>query len=303
MPAPAPFVTAVIPAFNRAPSIRAAVESVLGQTFRDFELIVVDDGSSDGTAEALAGIADPRLRLVVHPQNRGVSAARNTGIREARGTWVAFQDSDDEWLPEKLERQMARIAATGPDCVGAYCGMVIVGSADAGSAGGAERYHPGPEVGKREGDILDTLLGESLISTQTLVARRDLLERIGGFDESLPALVDWDCVLRLARLGPFAFVDEPLVRQYFSENSITKSRQKRAFARERVVAKNLDLLKERPALLSRHYRSIAGERRRLGDIPGARAALAEARKLSPLDVKLWLLSLWLAGQGLFARSA
>jgi len=88
-------VSVVIPAFNRAASIRAAMMSVLRQTWRDFELIVVDDGSTDGTLEAAAGVADPRVRLIAGEGNRGAAAARNRGIHDARGTWVAFQDSDD----------------------------------------------------------------------------------------------------------------------------------------------------------------------------------------------------------------
>ncbi len=290
-----PTVSVVIPAFNRADTIRAAVGSVLAQTYADFELLVVDDGSTDGTMAALDGVSDPRLRPLANPRNLGVSAARNTGIAQARGIWVAFQDSDDEWLPEKLEKQMARIAVMGAGCVGGYCGMTIVGAPMAGGAPAmAERYFPDATFGLREGDILEALLRTSLISTQTLVARRDLLEKLGGFDETLPALVDWDCVLRLARLGPFAFVDEALVRQYFSENSITRSREKRAFARERVVAKNLDLLERRPAVLANHYRSIAGEKRRLGDILGARAAIGQALGARPFDPALWLRRVWLA---------
>ena len=103
-----PSVSIVIPAYNRADSIVAAIESVLRQTWTDFELIVVDDGSTDGTVAAARRIDDPRLRLTEGRVNRGAAAARNLGAAEARGGWIAFQDSDDEWLPEKLEKQMAR---------------------------------------------------------------------------------------------------------------------------------------------------------------------------------------------------
>ena len=293
-----PAVTVVIPVFNRTDTIGAAVESVLEQTYSDLELLVVDDGSTDRTLDTLATISDPRLRVLASPRNMGVSAARNRGIREARGDWVAFQDSDDLWLPDKLERQMARIAEAGADCVGGYCGMLIVGTTL--NASGAEAYYPPPGIGQREGDILEMLLKVSLISTQTLVARREALDGIGGFDEELPALVDWDCVLRLARLGKFAFVDKPLVKQFFSENSITRSREKRAFAKERIVAKNLDLLSARPAVLAGHYRSISGERRRLGDVAGARESIANALRTQPLDPRLWVISAYLAISSLFA---
>lgn len=290
-----PIVSVVIPAFNRVGTIRVAVESVLLQSYADFEILVVDDGSSDHTMDRLADIDDTRLRLLSNPHNMGVSAARNTGIRNARGAWVAFQDSDDEWMPGKLEKQMARIASLGPDCVGAYCGMTIVGSPSTlPSEAASERYFPDETFGIREGDLLSALLRTSLISTQTLIARRDLLTRIGGFDEALPALVDWDCVLRLARLGPFAFVDEPLVRQYFSENSITRSREKRAFARERIVEKNKDLLQLAPELFAEHYRSIAGESRRLGDFSSARSAILNALRVRSFDYRLWAILIYLS---------
>jgi len=280
-------VTVVIPAFNRVGTIRAAVESVLWQSHADFELLVVDDGSSDGTMSILANMTDPRIKLLANPRNMGPSAARNTGIRAARGDWVAFQDSDDEWLPDKLAKQMARITLTGPGCVAAYCGMLIDAPKDGSLGPGGVRYYPDASLGVREGNLLEPLLRRSLISTQTLIARRDALLTIGGFDESLPALEDWDCVLQLARLGHFAFVDEPLVKQYFSPNSITRNRAKWALARERVVAKNFDLLRLQPEVLAGHYRSIAGESRRLGNLTGARLAIRKALSARPFDVRLW----------------
>ena len=294
-PNPVPAVSVVLPAYNRAGSILAAVESVLGQTFRDLELLVVDDGSTDGTMAALEGIRDPRLRLLANPRNLGAGAARNTGIRAARGPWVAFQDSDDEWLPQKLTLQLARLDAMGDGYVAAYCGMAIVGGLDDGAGRTSLRYIPDPTIAGVEGDIHAALLRESLVSTQTLIARRDKLLAIGGFDESLSALEDWELAIRLSELGRFAFVDEPLVMQHFSANSITKHRDRRLAARQSIVAKHLLTLRVNAALLAQHYRAIAGEQRRLGLIAEARASLAEARGLTPFDPKLWALStyLWL----------
>ena len=138
-----PSVSVVIPAYNRAATIVAAIDSVLRQTWTDFELIVVDDGSTDGTLAAAAAVADPRLRLVPAPRNLGAAGARNLGVEEARGTWIAFQDSDDEWLPEKLAKQMARLAtppAAGGNgdgreggWGGCYCGLLTVGAPGAAS--------------------------------------------------------------------------------------------------------------------------------------------------------------------------
>ena len=101
----APLVSVIIPTYNRAALVAEALASVKAQTFRDFEIVVVDDGGTDGTWEALS--AGQEIRVLRHPRRRGVSAARNTGINAARGQWLAFLDSDDLWLPDKLARQMA----------------------------------------------------------------------------------------------------------------------------------------------------------------------------------------------------
>ena len=292
-----PTVSIVIPTYNRSNSIRAAVESVLRQTWTDFELLVVDDCSTDSTVAEIKAITDPRIRWMSTQQNMGPSGARNVGIQAATGDWVAFQDSDDEWLPEKLDLQMQLLLAPGANHIAAYCGMVAVGSAENTTQTQRTQtcYIPDSSKTGVDGNILPTSLTSSLVSTQTLIARRDILGLIGGFDENLPALVDWECVLRLAQHGTFAFVDTPLVIQYFSSNSVTRERWRRAQARRRIVEKHHDLMVEIPGVLTRHYRSIAGEERRLGQYKNARQAIAMARKFSPFNLRLWLITIAMIG--------
>ena len=112
-----PLISVILPTYNRAHTLMRAVTSVLNQDYREIELIVVDDASTDGTTELLESIADPRLRVIRHDHNKGVAGATNTGIQAARGEIIAFQDSDDEWLDGKLSHQMARLAAAPSDCV------------------------------------------------------------------------------------------------------------------------------------------------------------------------------------------
>jgi GT2 family glycosyltransferase len=301
---PAPPVSVVIPAYNRSGSIAAAIASVLRQSFADFELVVVDDGSTDGTAAAVASISDPRLRLVAHASNRGAAAARNTGLEEARGAWIAYQDSDDEWLPRKLEKQMARLAEPDAGWIAAYCGLLTVRPRGDTTADRLRlSYTPEPHLAAVEGDLLPGLMRTSLVSTQTLVVRRDRLRAIGGFDESLPALEDWECMLRLAPLGRVALVDEPLVVQRFSANSITMDPRRRAEARALIVAKHRALLAREPALLAEHYQIVAGAWRALGELGRARAALAEARALRPRDPRLWAASALVAARALAGPAA
>ena len=291
-------MSVVIPAYNRAATIRVAVESVLRQSRGDFELIVVDDGSSDGTVAAVEAVADPRLRLVRAPRNGGAAAARNLGVAEARAPWVAFQDSDDEWMPLKLEKQMARLPEGTPH-VGVYCGLLTLGGLDGDSGGRTEiRYRPEPERTPVEGDILAPLLESNMVSTQTLVVRRDVFHDLGGFDELLPAMEDWDFALRLARRGSIAFVDEPLVHQRFSPNSLTRDLARQLRTHDLIVAKNLDLYESRPDLLARAYYIMAGDHRRSGNLPQARRYLALARRARPANPRIWAMSLYTGLKGL-----
>jgi len=300
----APLVSVVIPAYNRAGSIRVAIESVLRQTWSGFELLVVDDGSTDDTMAEAAKVSDPRLRLVANPRNMGAAGARNTGVAEARGTWIAFQDSDDEWLPTKLEKQMARQAEPGAGFVGAYCGLLTLGLlGDRDGERPRLRYVPDPAIRGVEGDIVAPLLHGNMISTQTLVVRRDLFLELGRFDEDTTPIEDWDFVLRLANAGPIAFVDEPLVHQRFSANSITRNTARRLRSRIRLVEKNMGLFAEHPAQLARQYQIIANGLRDQGDIAGARRYIALAVRTHPANPRIWARAGEIAARSLLPRRA
>jgi len=306
-PSPAPPVSVVIPAYNREGSIVAAIGSVLAQSFRDFELLVVDDGSRDGTLAAARGVADPRLRVIAAAKNGGAAAARNLGAAAARGDWIAFQDSDDEWLPRKLEKQMARLAAPDPASgaawLGAYCGLLTLGWLDDRPGDRTRlRYVPDPAVTPAEGAILAPLLMGNMISTQTLVVRRDRFAALGGFDEATTPIEDWDFVIRLAAAGPIAFVDEPLVLQRFSPNSITRDRTRALASTERVLAKNAEAFARHPRALARQALVVAGGHRRAGDLAAARAWLARARRADPTAARPWAMSAAVAALSLFPGS-
>lgn len=289
-----PSISVVIPAYNRENSIETAIRSTLTQTLPPSEVVVVDDGSKDQTAARVEAYGDPRVRLV-RQENGGISAARNTGIREARSTWIAFQDSDDEWLPKKLERQFEALAAA-PDSVACYCGMLIVGTADASEPGAGRTeatYHPPSSLKLVSGRILPTLMRDNPISTQTLVSKRETLIRLGLFDTALKSLVDWDLAIRLASSGDIEFVDEPLAIQHFSQNSITRDTEKRVQSWIHMLEKYRALFEaDRPAHLH-HVRRIAGTLRKLGRHQEASKWYAEARKLDPMGANtalLWLMN-------------
>lgn len=231
--------------------MRRAVESVLVQTFRDFELIIVDDASEDDTYQvALSYMTDTRVRVFRAERNLGPSGARNRGIQYANGTYLAFQDSDDRWLPDKLARQVEALDAA-PSADVCYCGAVYVARElcyQIPIAGRAERL---------EGDLSKEILKSNPTTPQTLLIRREVLDKTGVFDEALKINVDWDLAIRLAQVSDFVFVDDPLVMIYRTPDSVSSNRLRDAYCREMLLAKYADLFgKHADALSLQHY--IAG---------------------------------------------
>jgi glycosyltransferase involved in cell wall biosynthesis len=195
-----PLVSVIIPAYNRAWCLRETVDSVLAQEFGDFELIVVDDGSADATADLLAVYAD-RAR-VLRQTNLGVSAARNAGIAAARGKLIAFLDSDDIWLPGKLGRQV-EFFDLHPEALICQTEELWVKN--------GRRVNPGKRHRKRDGMIFEPSLELCLVSPSAVMVRRELFERVGRFDESLPACEDYDLWLRVSCRFPVHLLETPLI--------------------------------------------------------------------------------------------
>jgi len=205
-----PTVSVVIPTYNRGLFISQTVESVLAQTFRDLEVIVVDDGSTDGTVDLLAAQFNQRIRVERLPHNQGCSTARNVGWAMARGQFVAFLDSDDLWMPEKLTRQMPLFDS--PGVVMSHCwvrkidenGRPLVSE----SAELEQQFAEASRRGYDYGGITETWCR---MYTSAVVLRRELLRETGGFDPRLWNFEDWDLLWHVARLGAVATLTEPLV--------------------------------------------------------------------------------------------
>lgn len=229
-----PTVSVVVPAYNRVESVSRAIDSVLAQTLDDLEVLVVDDASTDGTADVVERYDDPRVRLLRHETNRGGSAARNTGINHATGQYVAFLDSDDEWLPRKLERQVDCLQSRSDEWVVVYCGFERVRSGEyrrvrellSRLVGSRERM--GIEGGAELVDDSLLLRGLSTGGMSTLVVTRDVVDELGGFDEAFPRRQDWEFRNRLLKRGKLACVDEVLVRKYQSGGRPTAETVERA---------------------------------------------------------------------------
>ena len=194
------FVSVILPTYNRYAFVGQAIDSVLNQTFTDFELIVVDDGSTDNTPALLDQYGD-RIN-VIRQENRGVSAARNSGIRSASGNAIALLDSDDYWLPKKLEEQVAFFEAH-PDAL-------ICQTEELWLRNG-KRVNPKKRHRKPSGMIFEKSLPLCLVSPSAVMIRKLLLDEVGLFDETLPACEDYDLWLRIAWRYPVYLIDTPLI--------------------------------------------------------------------------------------------
>ncbi len=288
-----PQVSIIIPTFNSAHYVVEAVASAMSQTFRDFEVLVIDDGSTDDTASALQDAAQGAAHEVsgrrngshnlryIHQANAGVSAARNRGIAEARGRYVAFLDADDTWLDNKLERQLKALADHGGRYRASYTAYVTV-SADMTSLG---VHRPEPDA-----RLAELLTRGNIVGTpSTVVAERSLFPVAGGFDRELSQCADWDMWVRLASLTEFLYVDEPLVRYRQHGGNMSKNVPLLEKDSVRVLEKGFamanlpaGLRARRRAALARNYTVLAGSYFRAGAYRAwARCAL---RALS-LDVR------------------
>jgi glycosyltransferase involved in cell wall biosynthesis len=206
-------VSVIIPTYNSAQYLIAAVESVLAQTFKDFEILVIDDGSTDNTSEVIKQFKD--CVRYIKQENQGVSVARNRGIKESCGKYVAFLDADDIWMPTKLERQI-EVLKENPKSNACYTEYI----AFSGDMKPTElkRLRTG-------GYVLNDLLlrGNVVGPPSALLGERQLFEKLGGFDSNLSLCADWDMWIRLALMTELTFLKEPLIKYRLHDSNMSKN--------------------------------------------------------------------------------
>ncbi|ASJ06241.1 glycosyltransferase family 2 protein [Thermococcus pacificus] len=238
-----PEVSVIIPTYNRAHLLKRAIESVLRQSFDDFELIVVDDASPDNTQEVVESLDDGRIRYIRLKKNSGGPVARNTGIKKARGRFIALLDDDDEWFPHRLEVQIKKFEEIGKEFGVVYGGFYYVSQQD------------GRILGKRlpkfKGDVYTHLLKENFIGSPTLLIRRECFKKAGLFDPALTSSQDWDMWLRIARYYEFDYVNEIVAKYYVHGRQISFNMKKYIPGRERFISKHKDINKD-PRIMSLH---------------------------------------------------
>lgn len=261
-----PTVSIVLPTYNRETLIGRSIRSVLNQTYRDFELIVVDDGSTDATLGEVSRFHDPRVRAVRIAENRGAGAARNVGIRHAAGRFIAFQDSDDEWVPVKLERHM-RVFETCASTVG-----VVYSDMHRIRRDGSTHYHRSPTISP--GVLIDPRTRSYQVyklGIQSTVIRRECFAHAGAFNEALPALEDLELFLRLSRHTQFHHLTTPLVKYYETDGLSNNMPAKIAARRLLLTLYRGELEQEDMAFVVRESAALGLADARMADGSTARA--------------------------------
>jgi len=296
-------ISVIIPVYNMARYVREAVDSALAQTYRDIEVIVVDDGSTDGSTDALRDIDDPRLR-VIRQDHGGQPAARNTALRAASGEYVACLDADDRWAPRNLERQAAFLE-THPEVDMTFCHSLII-----------------DEAGRLQGTTCSSWAGPLSFSqlmrnneignASCVLVRRQALDRAGWFDTTLPSCVDIDAWMRVANLRPGNLVGIPealsFYRRWPSQISGDWRRMERGFLNLlehlRQVAP-LEVEREEHRSRAGRYRYYARQAREAGETRVAVRLLATAFCWAPLwllaDSRTWLIGMAVLCQLLLPR--
>jgi glycosyltransferase involved in cell wall biosynthesis len=274
-----PDVSVIIPTYNRARLIGKAVRSVLQQTYQDFEIIIVDDASTDNTDQIIKSCDDARIIYMKHKINRGASAARNTGIKNSRGKYIAFLDSDDEWLPQKLEKQIA-VFDRSSNTVGAiYCFCYI--------ENGLLGFTPSKKIwsDSKRGDVYNSLLkGWCPPSTSLFILSAKVIIESGLFDEDFPSFQDYDLWVRVSEKYDFDCAEEYLaVKHQHSDGQLTTDLRVRIKGLELFLDKWGDVIKKEAG--ERAYDNIR-KRKYLSAIYGSavfslkKAALRNCNRLS-----------------------
>lgn len=291
----APSVSVVIATYNRARFLHETLDSILGQRFRDFELIVVDDGSTDDTSDLLKSYGD-RIRILCQ-ENRGPAAARNLGIRHARGRWILIQDSDDLSTPDHLESLFA-FAEKNPDC-----GMVFANGAYLGGPEHNRETIIPKEKSRRlaqQGVRLLDLFEKSIVRLQAALLSKTCLETIGGHDESLRICMDLDLAFRIFMRYPVAYLDKVVFLYRKHEGNIGRNQDLRLLENIRVIEKLVREFPQAREELGTHriaqrtayrYYRLAKGRWKAEDRDGAREAIRKAASLCPFSLKYKLYQL------------
>lgn len=239
-----PAVSMIIPTYNRANLLCRAIQSALNQTYENFEIIIIDDGSNDNTSDVVEKYQkqDERIRYIRCEKNKGGSAARNKGIKAAKGEYLAFLDDDDEWLPEKIEKQMIKFKNVSNDV-----GLIYSGFSCISESSGKIVTEINPIL---RGNVYHNLLENCILGSPTPLIRKICFRKAGLFDETLPSCQDWDMWIRISEYYKFDFVSGVLAKHHVHGDQISIDLNAKIVARKKLIEKYRIHLTQKPQILS-----------------------------------------------------
>lgn len=278
-----PLISCIIPTHNRALKLQTAIQTVLSQTYRNLELLIVDDQSKDNTKETveIAALQDHRIRYLLNPQ-KGANNARNFGITHAKGEYIAFLDDDDRWVNTKLEKQLNAFNGLGSDYGVVYCTF-----ARKSIKGKAVRYHPSRFSRVKNGNILNRLLKRNYITTSTLFVKAEVFQKSGMFSPKYKSFQDWEILTRIACDYQFYYLKEVLVHLHESTDSITLDKRGRVITKIMHLKQFMHLYRERPRILSFRYCDLGFTLLKLKRDRFARFFLLKSLQHNKLNLEAW----------------
>jgi len=273
----ASLISVILPTFNREIFLPRAISSVLNQTYKNLELIIVDDGSTDNTEAIVKDYSDTRIRYYKQILNKGGSAARNVGIKLAGGELIAFQDSDDEWLPEKIERQVRKFSEVSDDVGIIYCGYESV----------FERTNEvvSKSIPDEKGDVHKRMFLGCITGTLTVIVRASCFRKAGLFDEKMQSCHDWDMWIRVAKYYKFDYVPEILAKAYIHGNQLSTNLEIKIKGKEKILEKYREELIKDPSFYKRYLVGLYLQHAMIGNISKGRIYLLDILKLYPQYLK------------------
>jgi glycosyltransferase involved in cell wall biosynthesis len=281
-----PRVSVIMPAFNAAETIRDSIDSVLNQTFKNWELIIIDDCSRDKTCEIVQSYANTQMKLLRQVEHKGISAARNAGARAASGEYIAFLDSDDLWLPRKLEIQIQYHTAN-PSYLISHTAFTAFYGNKKGSRLWRQKL---VRANRKRGDLLPLLYYNTIVATLTVMMRRSLFMDIGGFDGEIQGCEDLDLWIRIAQKGSqFGYINEILARYRNNPGGISKDVSKyrrtvRKYIREKIIASTVVPPSVKKRALAGYYLMFGRLYEKKGDLNLARKYYIASLKQLPADL-------------------
>ncbi len=293
-----PRVSVILPTHNRLALFRRALASVLSQTMADVEVWVIDNACTDGTREYLAQLGDARVKTLHLETYSGVSAARNAAIAQARGELLAFQDDDDIWLPDKLEKQIACLDAANDDvglCLAGYIRLV---------PDGARNCFGDKDFAEVDFSRVHGLVSMGAIATPAWLVRAALVREVGGFDELMPARNDWELALRLSDVCRFTYLSEPLfIQDQRHATSMAGNEQRVVAGVRRILEKHSGRWAAQPASLAYFHYVIGRYELTRGDKHRGLESLREALHIHPgfLAARILMLASHLGGEAAVRR--